>query len=163
MNYKDLFKYLTPSLSFFNKNIFSKDELFKDIYEHAFKQNYVTEEFLEKIELREEKFPTGIELGTIGAAIPHTDAEYVKNEFVSIYVLEEPIIFQSMEDSTQDVQVSIVFVLGIKEAHSQLEMLQTLIALMQDEDLIHRFKGLKNFGEMKLLLTEEGEKKNEKN
>lgn len=158
MNYEDLLNFLTPSLSFFNQTFSSKEELFQDVHNHAFKQGYVTEEFYEKISLREENFPTGINLGSIGAAIPHTDSEYVKKEFVAVYVLEEPTVFKSMEDDTQEVLVTIVFVLGLKEPHSQLEMLQTLIGLMQDTELINQFKQLKNFGEMKLLLIEEGAK-----
>lgn len=158
MNYEDLLKYLTPSLSFFNKSFSSKEELFKDIYNNAFKNGYVTEEFYEKISLREEKYPTGIDLENVGVAIPHTDAEYVKKEFVSIYVLKEPTIFQSMEDETKEVLVTIVFVLGLKAPHNQLEMLQTLIGLMQDEALIKKFKKLKDFGEMEFLLIEEGDK-----
>lgn len=158
MNYEDLLKYLTPSLSFFNKSFSSKEELFKDIYNNAFNNGYVTEEFYEKISLREEKYPTGIDLENVGVAIPHTDAEYVKKEFVSIYVLKEPTIFQSMEDETKEVLVTIVFVLGLKAPHNQLEMLQTLIGLMQDEALIKKFKKLKDFGEMEFLLIEEGDK-----
>ncbi|MGY3750202.1 PTS sugar transporter subunit IIA [Vagococcus acidifermentans] len=163
MSYEELFNFLTPSLSFFNKKIASKDSLFEDVYEYALKQGFVTEEFLEKITLREKTFPTGISLGNIGAAIPHTDADYVKKEFIAVYVLDEPVVFQSMEDNTQDVLVTIVFVLGLRKPHSQLEMLQTLIALLQDEKVITKFTQLNSFDELKTLLIEEGDQKDEKN
>jgi hypothetical protein len=47
------------------------------------------------------------------AAIPHTDAECVREEFVAVITMQEPVTFYSMEDNTQQVKAQIIFVLGL--------------------------------------------------
>ena len=72
----------------------------------------------------------------MGVAIPHTDAECVLEEFVAVVVNKEPVEFKSMEDINQSVKASVVFVLGLNQAHAQLEMLQSLMGLLQNEAIL---------------------------
>jgi PTS system galactitol-specific IIA component len=72
----------------------------------------------------------------LGVAIPHTDAECVLEEFVAVVVNKEPVEFKSMEDINQSVKASVVFVLGLNQAHAQLEMLQSLMGLLQNEAIL---------------------------
>jgi PTS system galactitol-specific IIA component len=85
---------------------------------------------------REKEFPTGIQLMNFGAAIPHTDAECVREEFVAVITMQEPVTFYSMEDNTQQVKAQIIFVLGLNQPHAQLEMLQSLMGLLQNETVL---------------------------
>jgi PTS system galactitol-specific IIA component len=71
-----------------------------------------------------------------GAAIPHTDAECVREEFVAVITMQEPVTFYSMEDNTQQVKAQIIFVLGLNQPHAQLEMLQSLMGLLQNETVL---------------------------
>lgn len=131
-----LTSYLQESLILVQKAFSSKEELFKQITKIALEKDFIREDFLERIEDREKKFPTGIQLATCGVAIPHTDAECILNEFIAIVTLRDAIEFYSMEDNEQSIQVKIVFVLGLNQPHAQLDMLQSLVALLQNEQFL---------------------------
>ena len=55
---------------------------------------------------------------------------------MAVVVNQEPVEFKSMEDMNQSVPASIVFVLGLNQAHAQLEMLQSLMGLLQNEAIL---------------------------
>ncbi|MGT2750925.1 PTS sugar transporter subunit IIA [Streptococcus orisasini] len=131
--------YITPKLIFVNENFESSDDMFATIYEKSLDLGYVHNTFLEKIIEREKNFPTGLQLEKMGVAIPHTDAECIKKEFVAI-VTTHPVTFVSMEDFNQSVAAEIVFVLGLKEPHAQLEMLQSLMGLLQNSEILAQIR-----------------------
>ena len=131
--------YITPKLIFVNEHFDSKSALFQKIYQESFDLGYVHKSFLEKIIERERNFPTGLQLETMGVAIPHTDAECIKKEFVAI-VTTDPVAFVSMEDFNQSVAAEIAFILGLKEPHAQLEMLQSLMGLLQNSEVLARMR-----------------------
>jgi len=82
---------------------------------------------------REIDFPTGLATESIGIAMPHTDAEHVNYDQIGVMRLAEPVTFQQMGDG-QEIQAKFIFMLALKEAHAQLDMLQKLVALIQDAD-----------------------------
>ena len=131
--------YIRPELIFVHENFHSSKDMFETIYKKAFELGYVHDTFFNKIIEREKNFPTGLQLEKMGIAIPHTDAECIKKEFVAI-VTTEPISFVSMEDFNQSVAAEIAFVLGLKEPHAQLEMLQSLMSLLQNSELLAQIR-----------------------
>lgn len=131
-----LSSYVKEPLVFAQENFKSQDELFEQVAQKALDLGWVREDFLERIKKREATFPTGIQLMNLGAAIPHTDAECVLKEFVAVVTLQETTVFYSMEDNTQQVKAQIVFVLGLNQPHAQLEMLQSLMGLLQNESVL---------------------------
>lgn len=131
-----LSNYLTEKLIFTQNQYASSSDLFQAVYDVALRADYVREDFLDRVKEREATFPTGIQLENLGVAIPHTDAECVLEEFVAVVVNREPVTFQSMEDITVTVPASLVFVLGLNQPHVQLEMLQSLMGLLQNEELL---------------------------
>lgn len=128
--------YLKGPLIFVQEVYESRDELLEQVYQRAFDLGWVREDFLARIKEREETFPTGIQLENLGAAIPHTDSECVLKEFVAVVTNNRPVVFNSMEDNTVQVKTDIVFVLGLNQPHAQLEMLQSLMGLLQNETLL---------------------------
>lgn len=131
-----LSSYVKAPLVFTQENFSSRDELFEQIAAKASDLGWVREDFLERIKKREETFPTGIQLVNFGAAIPHTDAECILEEFVAVITLQDPVSFYSMEDNNQQVKAQIVFVLGLNQPHAQLEMLQSLMGFLQNEAVL---------------------------
>ncbi|TDT63605.1 PTS sugar transporter subunit IIA [Fonticella tunisiensis] len=116
----------------------SRGDLFKVLYEKLYSAGFVKESFLDGIENREAKFPTGLQLSKYGAAIPHTDPEHVIEPAVVVATLSQPVIFKSMENPTNDVKVNIVFMLAIKEPHMQLEMLKQMSRILQNDSLLEQ-------------------------
>lgn len=136
--------FLNKELIFTNQAFSSADSIFEEFYDSALSKGYVTEAFLPKIKEREKTFPTGIALMDYNVAIPHTDPECIKKEFVAIYTLEEPVKFSRMDDPTQQVDVDLVFILGLNQPHTQLEMLQCLMGVIQDSNLLRNICQCKN-------------------
>lgn len=96
----------------------------------------VKNSFIPALLEREKIFPTGLLFDGYGVAIPHTDAEHVLKTQVAVMTLEKPVIFRQMASHDQTVKVQFIVMLAIKEAHSQLEMLQKLMAILQDKALV---------------------------
>lgn len=130
--------YLDQSLILTDRTYDSNSQLFEEVFSIAFEKGYVREDFLERVQEREATFPTGIQLENIGVAIPHTDAECVHKEFVAVVANAQAVEFKSMEDLEQSVAANIVFVLGLNQPHAQLEMLQSLMGLLQQEEVLNQ-------------------------
>jgi len=87
---------------------------------------------------REAIMPTGLPLGAINVAIPHTDVEHVIRPGVGLAVLRAPVQFASMDDPDERLDVRIVFALALTEKNAQIAMLQAIMELIQDEDALGR-------------------------
>lgn len=131
-----LANYISEPLIFTQASYQTSDDLFEGVSKQAFQLGKVRDDFLARVKEREATFPTGIQLENLGVAIPHTDAECVLEEFVAVVVNQEPVEFKNMEDINQSVPASIVFVLGLNQAHAQLEMLQSLMGLLQNDAVL---------------------------
>ena len=131
-----LANYISQPLIFTQASYQTSDDLFEGVSKQAFQLGKVRADFLDRVKEREATFPTGIQLENLGVAIPHTDAECVLEEFVAVVVNQEPVEFKSMEDINQSVPASIVFVLGLNQPHAQLEMLQSLMGLLQNDAVL---------------------------
>lgn len=123
-------------------------ELFETVGTQARNLNLTKDAFSTELELREKEFPTGLALDEYGVALPHTDALYVKEPFIGIVTLEKPVIFQAMADGEQAVEVRLVFILGLVEAHAQLAVLQELMKLIQDKERIKKILKTKTIEEL---------------
>ncbi|WP_313627723.1 PTS sugar transporter subunit IIA [Enterococcus italicus] len=143
MTSKKLSDYLRKEVIYTASNFQTQEEVFKRVAFDAEKENLVSEDFFQGLVTREKEFPTGIPLGEFGAAIPHTDADLVKEEFVAIIVNEQLIDFKSMEDEHVIVPTKIIFLLGLNEPHAQLEMLQSLMGILQNQELLTDLSNVK--------------------
>lgn len=130
-----------------------RNELFQMMHNEAFKYGYVESSFFDGLISRESVFPTGIKLTNYNVAIPHTDAIHIKEEFIAIIVPETPLLFKLMEDETQEEKISLVFMLGLNKAHSQLEVLKELMGLIQREDLVKQIVESKDQEQIKDILN----------
>ena len=52
--------------------------------------------------------------------------------------LKEAVSFYQMGTNDVEVPVRVIFMLALKEAHSQLTMLQQLMEVLQDKDIMER-------------------------
>lgn len=115
------------------------------------KKKLVTNRFLEGILEREKKYPTGLNVNGLGIAIPHTDSNKVIISQLGFMSLTKPVKFKEMGSDTGTVDVSMIFMLGLKNAKDQLNMLQRLMALFQNEHLVGQLQTcdrMENFIEM---------------
>ncbi|MFV0381894.1 MAG: PTS sugar transporter subunit IIA [Breznakia sp.] len=95
-------------------------------------ENKVKDSYIPAVLRREEEYPTGLLCDGIGLAIPHTDAEHVKEQTIAIGVLDKPVKFKHMGYSGLSVEVSLVFMMAIKDVHKQVAFLQALMSAFQN-------------------------------
>lgn len=119
----------------------------KDVVKSNFKQSVIDREII---------FPTGLPTVPVGIAIPHTDAEKVVENQIAIATLKNPVSFRVMGSATDEVDVSLIFLLAIKNAEKHLEILQQLIEVFQSEVLISHIASCKTKHELNLLLQNAG-------
>lgn len=95
---------------------------------------WVKESYPAALHEREKGFPTGLYAQGINVAIPHCDPEHVEHGSMAVGILKHPVAWRRMEDPAATCEVSLVVMLGLEEAHAHMEMLQKVIALVQDQE-----------------------------
>lgn len=146
---------LTKDLIFLNSDAKTSTELFESFSKVALDKKYVNDKFLDKIIKREATFPTGLELEDYSVAIPHTDADTIEKEFVGVVISPNGIPFSRMDDPDKKISAKVEFVLGLKQPHAQLEMLQYLMGLIQDKDKVNQLLAAKSADEIIEILEKE--------
>ncbi|GEN57432.1 PTS galactitol transporter subunit IIA [Halolactibacillus alkaliphilus] len=151
------------SLIFTKLKMDSKEEIIRHMAENMVEKKLVKKGYTEAVIEREKEFATGLPTGSLSVAIPHTDVKHVNKKSISIATLREPVLFGVMGDD-DTTPVKLIFMLAMDEEHSQLSLLQKLMAIFQDDELlstIHQEDNkttIKNIIETKLDLTmQEGE------
>lgn len=95
-------------------------------------------EFPARVLERERVFPTGLPTSGVKVALPHTDAQWVKQSAVAVGVLRKPAAFHVMDDPSETVDVQIIFLLAIRQQEKQVEILSQVVQLVQDEALLNQ-------------------------
>jgi PTS system galactitol-specific IIA component len=116
----------------------SNDELIRKMGQHLVDLGWVKDGFIEAILKREKEYPTGLPIGEIAAAIPHTDAAYVLRSAMVVCVLPEPVKFRNMADPDEILDVRIVFMLAMKEPAFQVTWLKKLMGLLSKPALMQK-------------------------
>ena len=70
--------------------------------------------------------------------------------------LKKPVKFQMMGNGTEEVDVSLIFMLALQKADDQLTMLQRLMEIFQDSSLLLEFSKCKNQENLDDLLNKVG-------
>lgn len=143
--------FIKESLINIGLKVENQDELFHAMFEKAYEQGFVKETFLPKIKERESIFPTGLSVNNYSIAIPHTDPEHVVEQFIAVSVLEKPVSFHLMEDNTKTTEVQAVLMLGLNQPHSQIEVLQELMQVIQVEEHLEKLIHAKDKSDITLL------------
>lgn len=118
--------------------------ILEKISTRLYENDYVKESYIQAIKDRELIFPTGLNTTTFGIAIPHTDSKHVNEATIAVGILRHPVTFQEMGAEDVEVSVRLVFMLAIKEPDKQLETLQSVIALIENEDKMNALVHSKN-------------------
>ncbi len=127
------------------KNISSKEEALTYLSDKLIEKGIVKESYKEAILNREKVFPTGLQFEKYGIAIPHTDVEHVYKEQIAVMTLENPVSFYQMGINDVEVSVKVIFMLALKEAHSQLTILQQLIEILQDKEIMEKLMNMDEY------------------
>lgn len=109
---------------------------------------YVKPTYVPAVLEREKGFPTGLQMGDYGIAIPHTDREHVCQSVLAIATLKEPIEVYSMINPEEKVSVSLVILMAVEDPDGQVKMLSKLMRLFQDVETLKRLEKVSSTEEM---------------
>lgn len=129
------------------------EEFFKTLYPFLLKKSYVNESFLDAIEEREGRFPTGIEMEQYNIALPHVDSIHVKQNALILCRLIQPITFRKMDETTKLLQVKVVFLLLIKDLQIHVQAISDLTKIWKNADLMNNLLKVKNKQEVVQLFS----------
>jgi PTS system galactitol-specific IIA component len=113
----------------------------------------VNDDFIEAVIRREEKYPTGLPT-SIPVALCHTDPEYVKNSFLTVATLENPVPFHEMGNPDHIQEVRIVFFLGILEKDKHIDILKNIMKFIQSNHLLQSIYATNSKLAIKKILLE---------
>lgn len=147
-----LINFLKEKMIWVNNTCQDTSELFQMVADQALQLDLVTDAFLTKIKQRESSFPTGIQLNGYGIAIPHTDPECIKEQFIGIVIPQKHISFKSMENENQMVNANVIFILGLNKPHCQLTVLQQIMRTIQNKDYVNQLIKAKDHDEITQII-----------
>ncbi len=106
-----------------------------------YSRGYVRPGYIDAVKLREKEFATGLPLGDICVALPHTDSVHVEQGVICLGIPEKPVTFAEMGSENGKVAASLIFMLAIKHKEEHMEVLSRLMELLQDQSSLRRLKG----------------------
>lgn len=112
------------------------------------REGIVKDSYIPAVKEREKTYSTGLVFPDMGIAIPHTDAEHVNEGAIGIAICKNPVPFRPMDMSEEYVPAEMMFMMAIKQAHSQIEFLQKLMAMFTTEGLLKKLKASKSAEEL---------------
>ena len=143
-------------IALFHKHAESKEEALKMLADELINCGVAKETFYNGIIEREKVFATGLTLNNMCVAIPHTDPEHVNRTQMAFMSLDTPVEFVEMGSDDKKIPVTMMFMMALKEAHQQLDMLMKLMDVFQNDELMEKFKNVDNYEDYYALIEEAG-------
>ena len=131
----------------------SSDDIFEALGGKLVKQGYCKESYVQALKDREAEFPTGINTGEKGVAIPHTDVSHVNKKGIAIATLKQPVEFVEMGTDDEYVNAQVIFMLAVDEK-GHLELLQAILAVLQDQEVLKKLIKAKDAKEIIEIIKE---------
>lgn len=127
---------LDENLIVLNLEAKTSTDVFQKLGGRLIAADYCKESYIQALIEREKDFPTGINMGNVGIAMPHTDKEHVKREGVAIGILKEPVHFFQMGTTDEPVDAKLIFMLAVQNPEEHLVFLQRILMLLQDQEVL---------------------------
>jgi len=151
MDFEEMIK---DYLTFLDECFNSSSEVISFLSRQLEIHGYVNDGFLEAVLEREVNFPTGLYLGDINVAIPHTEIKYAKKSGVAIARLITPVNFRRMDYPDKEVEVSLVFLLSIIDPKEYVNFLSRLTRGFGDSLLVRKLYSTKSKEEFLTILKD---------
>lgn len=145
-------KHLDNNLIFLNNNFANQEDMFRYVSQVLIENDYVTDQYLEKVLAREQNHPTGFKLKAINVAMPHVDPEYIKKNGLFLVASKNGILFKNAE-TDDDLAVNLIFGLLLKESDTHLSFLMKLAGSFQNDSILQQLLNSNNKTEAIKILT----------
>jgi len=118
-----------------------------------FERGYVESSFEQAILDRERAHPSGLPMEGHKIAIPHTNAEHVKESAILFARLSKPVEFRCMGDPSTPIQVQLISMFALKEAKKIGDLLEALIGVYRDHQALDEILNAADSDEIFRILT----------
>ncbi len=135
-------------------NAKNKEEVFRILGGKLIEEGYCKDSYIDALIEREKDFPTGINMGEIGIAMPHTDKEHVNKSAMAIGVLKEPIHFFQMGSTDEPVDAKLIFMLAVEDPNEHLVFLQRILIVLQDQKVLKQLIQTKERKKIREIIKE---------
>ncbi|MCC0634366.1 MULTISPECIES: PTS sugar transporter subunit IIA [unclassified Clostridioides] len=129
------------------------ESIIRELGNKMYQKKYVKNTYINAVLEREKTLPTGLNIGEMCVAIPHTDSQHVNESNVAVGILKNPVKFNSMIDPTDNLDVELVFLLAVKNPDSQVKLLKDLMSVFQNIKLLRDIKNASTKEEVAELLN----------
>lgn len=146
--------YVKKDTIYLNCRARDRVELFSQVAEDLLSKKYVKKGFLDFINNREDKYPTGLQLTDYTVAIPHGDPKYINKPFVAVITLLKPILMKQMDDTTKNLYVDTLFILGLGNGTDHLSLLQDIMKLLQKGSFVKKIRACNGIDEVKFVIKD---------
>lgn len=115
---------------------------------------FIKEAYIDAVIERETQYPTGLPTEGVKVAIPHANAKHVIQSTIGVMTLSKPVIFRSMGDATEELDVEVIFLLANADQSDQPESLQQLMQCFSEEEALKRIKAATRADEILMVLRD---------
>ena len=122
----------------------TRDEVLKNIAQVIMDKGIAKPSFYEALLQRENEYPTGLPIGELNCAIPHTYPEHINEIAITLAIPKNPVIFQQMGDPSIDVKVSVIVCLTMLKMDDNVKLLPALTGFFADEDNLRALTTIKD-------------------
>ncbi|MHA1971570.1 MAG: PTS sugar transporter subunit IIA [Candidatus Hodarchaeales archaeon] len=135
-------------------NTKTKQEVVHELVNVLVTNGYIKPSYEEAIHTREKEFPTALQLeGEYNVAIPHAETEHVNKAAIALAILEQPILWENMEDPDEKIQVHLVFLLAITNPELVVPNLKAMTEnIFSRPKVVEEIKTSTDFEQLKLML-----------
>ncbi|KAA3647296.1 MAG: PTS sugar transporter subunit IIA [Chloroflexi bacterium] len=145
----EISKYLHPEATILQMDGGNSEDVIRGLGDKLFSLGHVKDDFVDATLQREANMPTGLPLeGSINAAIPHVDIEFVNSPALGLATLKEPVTFYNMVETETEVPVRLVIMLALDQPKSQVEMLRSVAQVLQNTALVNQLMEATSFEEV---------------
>ena len=105
-----------------------------------FEKGFVRDTYVDAVSEREKEYPTGLQLESMGVAMPHTTGAHVITPAVCVVKPAKPVMFKHMGTIEPEVQAEMIFMMAIKDPNAQLETLQKMMSVFTNAEAMTAFR-----------------------
>ena len=112
------------------------EEVLQSVAARLLAAGAVKESYADALLEREREYPTGLPIGAVNLALPHTYPQHVKEYAIAIAVPSHPVPFRSMDDPDALVEVSLLVCPLLAKMDENIKLLPSLMKFFANEDTI---------------------------
>lgn len=111
----------------------TRDEVLHQIASVLQQKGIVKDSFYDALIERENAYPTGLPIGEINVAIPHTYPEHINEVAITVAIPKNPVKFRNMGARDEELLVHVIVCLTMRKSEDNVKLLPALMDFFSQE------------------------------